>query len=291
MVKHAIAMVKWDRFRSGGSSSGVAVYDYGSDKKILLQRVAEGGTLWLITSRRKASSQTSYHLAYKLVNCKRIDPDKSLFSGEYKFVVRAKDWEKSRHFKFNDATDTLRRLHFSSGKTMSEVTNIGLRLLSIPELTKTDIEMLELLQHKIENGRAVFISYSHQDSTFTSELEFELSTRDISTSRDVTFLKAGQEWEEAIRREVMGTDCFIVIVSPESAKSNEVKKEVQWAIQEYDAHGLIKAIIPVVLSAGGWNMFPELHRFHYWQYPHSDINKEDFDKLTNAIVSGSEGGF
>lgn len=278
-------MVRWDTFRPSGGTGGAAVYDYGSDQEHLLQRVADGGTLWLITSRRKGDGPTRYHLAYKLVNCTKVDPQQSLFSGQWKYVVRARDWAQSRHFRYNDATDTLRRLQFTSGKPMSEVANIGLRLLSIPELTAADIAMLERLQHKIENGRAVFISYSRSDSAAASTLEFELSTRDISTSRDVAFLQPGQEWEAALRQEVMGSDCFVVLVSSAAAESRWVKREVQWALAEYEAHGLVKAILPVVLQSGGWEKFPELHRFQHWQYLPSEAKKEDFDKLANGIVS------
>jgi hypothetical protein len=285
MTKHVAAMVKWETFRPSGGTGGTAVYDYGSNNERLLQRVADGGTLWLITSRRKGGGPMRYHLAYKLVNCTPVDSHQSLFSGQWKYVVRAKDWAQSRHFRYNDATDTLRRLHFTSGKPMSEVVNIGLRLLSIPELTPADIAILERLQHKIENGRAVFLSYSHSDSTLASTLEFELSRRDIGVSRDVAFLLPGQEWEAALRQEVTGTDCFLVLISPDAASKAWVKQEVQWALREYDEQGLVKAIIPVVLPSGGWEKFPELHRFQYWQYPPSEAKKEDFDKLANGIVS------
>jgi hypothetical protein len=279
-------MVKWETFRPSGGTGGAAVYDYGSNQERLLLRVADGGTLWLITSRRKASGPTRYHLAYKLVNCVKVDPQQSLFSGRWKYVVRARDWAQSRHFKYNDATDTLRRLQFTSGKPMSEVANIGLRLLSIPELTAADIALLERLQHKIEDSRAVFISYCRSDSAAASTLEVELSTRDISTSRDVAFLQPGQEWEPALRQEVMGTDCFVVLISSAAAESVWVKREVQWALAEYKAHGLVKAILPVVLQSGGWEKFPELHPFERWEYPASDPRKEDFDKLANGIVEG-----
>jgi len=285
MTQHAAAMVKWDTFRPSQGTGGAAVYDYGSDQEILLDRVATGGTLWLITSRRKGKNPRQYHLAYKLVSCTRVDPHQSLFSGQYQYVVRSKDWAHSRHFKYNLATDTLRRLHFTSGKPMSEVANIGLRLLTIPALTEEDVSLLERLQHKIESGRTVFISYSHQDSTFASTLEAELGQRDVSASRDVAFLQPGQEWAAALEREVLGTDCFLVLISPQSAESPWVHREVQWALNEYDAHGLVKAILPVLLPSGGWEKFPELHRFERWQYPPSKARAAGFDRLASGIVA------
>jgi len=270
-MKHAAAMVKWDVFRPSQGTGGAAVYDYGSNQKRLLQR--------------KGGGPLRYHLAYKLVDCKQIKPENSTFSGVWDYVVRAGDWAKSRHFRYNDAIDTLQLLEFTSGTPMRENANIGLRLLSIPELSRDDIVRLERLQHKIENGRAVFISYTRSDSKFASVLEDQLSARDISSSRDVGFLHPGQDWKEALQQEAMGCDCFVVLVSQKSAESKWVKNEVRWALAEYEAHGLVKAIVPVVLPSGGWEKFPELQRFERWQYPPDEARKESFDKLANGIVS------
>lgn len=284
MSRHAIAMVRWDVFRPGGGTGGAAVYDYGSNQERLLQRVADGGTLWLVTSRKANSRCVSYHLAYKLANCGEVDSQQSLFSGKWKFVVRSGDWGESRHFRYNEANDTLRQLHFTSGRPMLEVFNIGLRLLSIPELTASDVVLLERLQHKIENGRAIFISYSHSDSLIAAIFEDELLKRDISASRDVAFLQPGQEWEAALQREVTGTDCFMVLISSAAAESKFVRREVGWALAEYKARGLVKAIIPVVTESGAWDKFPELHCFQRWYYPASEVTSTDFDKLARGIV-------
>ena len=170
---------------------------------------------------------------------------------------------------------------------MRNTANLGLRLLSIPELAHDDIEKLERLQHKIEDGRAVFISYSRSDLDAASTLEFQLGARDISSSRDIAFLQPGQDWEAALRQEAMGCDCFVVLVSQNSSEFKWVRREVKWALGEYEARGLVKAIVPIVLPSGGWENFPELHRFERWQYPPTNESKENFDKLANGIVSVS----
>ena len=284
MATHAAAMVKWEIFRPSKGTGGAAVYDYGSDQKQLHQRVATGGTLWLITSTRKAKQPRRYHLAYKLVNCTVVRPEESIFSGDWKYVVRAKDWGQSRHFGYNDATDTVRRLQFTSGKAMSEVSNIGLRLLSIPELRTEDVALFQRLQHKIESSRAVFISYSRANATFAAKIESELGKRDVSVSRDVAFLKPGQDWVEAIKQEVEGTDCFLVLISPSAAQSKWVRREVDWALSEYKANGLVKSIIPAVLPKTGWEAFPELHCFERWEYPASRKQEGRFNLLAEGIV-------
>ncbi len=287
MTRHAAAMVAWKTFRPGGTG-GVAVYDYGSSQRRLLERVGDGGTLWLVTSTRRTRQPRRYHLAYKLVDCMAIEPAASLFSGRYDYVVRARDWEASRHFGFNDATSTLRRLRFTSGKPMAEVGNPGLRLLSIPELASGDVTLLERLQHQIEQGRNVFISYSHRDASIASVIEAELGARDVSVSRDVTMLAPGQRWEDALREEVAGTDCFVVLVSPHSADpASYVRREVNWALAEYASGGLVTTILPILLPGGGWERFPELHRFQRWDYPARTMRPEAFDRLAAGIAATS----
>lgn len=285
MTRHAAAMVAWKTFRPGGTG-GVAVYDYGSSQRRLLERVGDGGTLWLVTSTRRTQQPRRYHLAYKLVDCMAIEPAASLFSGRYDYVVRARDWEASRHFGFNDATSTLRRLRFTSGKPMAEVGNPGLRLLSIPELASGDVTLLERLQHQIEQGRNVFISYSHRDASIASAIEAELGARDVSVSRDVTMLAPGQRWEDALREEVAGTDCFVVLVSPHSADpASYVRREVNWALAEHASGGLVTTILPILLPGGGWERFPELHRFQRWDYPARTMRPEAFDRLAAGIAA------
>jgi hypothetical protein len=285
VIQHAAAMVAWKTFRSGGSG-GAAAYDYGSNQRRLLERVDGGGTLWLVTSTRRAREPRKYHLAYKLTDCAAIDPKASMFSGRYDYVVRAGDWRASRHFGFNDATSALRRLRFTSGKPMAEVTNLGLRLLSIPALTSGDVALLERLQHQIEHGRNVFLSYSHQDATIASTIETELGNRDVSVSRDVSMLLPGQRWEDALREEVTGTDCFVVLVSPNSAADNSyVRREVDWALAEYDSGGLVMKILPIVLPEGGWEALPKLHAFQRWDYPARASRPKAFDLLAEGIAA------
>jgi hypothetical protein len=190
----------------------------------------------------------------------------------------------SQHFPSNNATDTLKRLQFTYGKSMKDSANYGMRLVSIPELTVQDVRLLENLELKIRNNRNVFISYSHKDMEFTNTLEDELSKCGVHVGRDVKFLMPGQEWDDAIRKELESTDCFLVLISPNSADSKEIRKEVNFALSEYNANGLVKSIVPVVLSEESWNEFPELHRFERWDYPVDDNSKQIFNRLAEGII-------
>ena len=282
MNKHAMAFVRWEIFRPGGGKPGERVYDYGSDQIRLVNLVGEGGTLWLVTSKGMPGNKT-YHLAYKLADCHQIPKEKSHFSRNWKYVVRAQDWGNSLHFKYNNATDILRRLCFTSGPPMSEVSNMGNRIVHIPELTLDDVSLLQRFQHKIQYGRSVFMSYSHADNSLASSLEEELEKRDIRVSRDVTFLKPGEEWKAALEREAKSTDCFLVLVSANSAKSKWVREEVDWAMDEYRKQGLVKKIIPVVINEESWQAFPEsIRKFQKWEFPVPE-NLGAFDRLSKAI--------
>ncbi len=60
----------------------------------------------------------------------------------------------------------------------------------------------------------------------------------------------------------------MVLVSPAAADSEWVGREVDWAVTEFEAGGLVERIIPVVLPGGGWDDFPKLFRFQRVDYPH-----------------------
>jgi hypothetical protein len=282
MVPHALAMVKWKTFRPGGQG-GVAVYDYGSDQKRLIEIVGSGGTLWLVTSRKRPKQPRTYHLAYKLIDCYQIPREDSIFSGKWKYVVRAGERGRSVHFQYNDVTETLRRLRFTTGRPMAEVDNTGLRLLTIPELTQSDIDLMERFEHKVLEGRTGFLSYSHRNRIIASRIELELEDRDVSINRDVTFLRTGDDWQKALAKEVMSTDCFIVLISSYAAESKWVHQEVDWAVSEFKTRGLVSRIIPLVLPSGGWESFPQLHSFQHINMPTS-ASKDFFDKLASDIA-------
>jgi hypothetical protein len=72
MTKHAAAMVKWDVFRPKGGTGGAAVYGYGSNQERLLQRVADGGTLWLMTNRRIRGTPTAITLLTSELSVSRL---------------------------------------------------------------------------------------------------------------------------------------------------------------------------------------------------------------------------
>jgi hypothetical protein len=205
------------------------------------------------------------------------------FSGQYKYVVRSTDWDRSIHFKYNDVGAVLRRLKFASGQPMRDVANIGVRLLSIPELTAEDIALLERFEHKLINGRTVFLSYARGDERLASLIEEELGKLDVHVGRDSNLLKVGLDFREALEREARAADCFMVLVTPRSARSEWVHREVRWAMAELQRGGLVQSIVPLVFE-GGWQEFPELHAIHC-KHLRLDDGAQIFQQLASEIAS------
>jgi hypothetical protein len=286
MTTHAMAMVKWNVFRSGGGGEPYTrSYYYASKQKRLVNLVGDGGTLWLVTSRRKPGEERRYHLAYKLVDCEAAPPWEEKAEQFGPHMVRARDYNRCVHFPYNDATDTLLRLRFTSGRPLTDRSKIGLRLLSIPQLTADDILLMEAFEQRVLSERTVFLSYSHRNRRPAARLESELEARNVHVYRDATALRAGEDWRATLRRAVRAVDCLLVLVSPAAAASQEVHREVGWATDELAAGGLVERIIPLVLPSGGWDDFPELHRFHRVDHPQRP-GPAFFDRLADEIASG-----
>lgn len=86
----------------------------------------------------------------------------------------------------------------------------------------------------------VFISYSRQDNTFAHRLAQDLRNAGQTVWMDVSTLRAGQDWADEIDRAVRACDALILVVSPDSMKSEWVSKETILAMN------LKKSIVPVI---------------------------------------------
>jgi nucleotide-binding universal stress UspA family protein len=199
--------------------------------------------------------------------------------------VRAWDWDRSIHFPYNDVTDVLLRLRFTSGQPLEDASQIGQRLLSIPQLTPGDVEVMEAFQQKVLSERTVFLSYACHDVEVAALLEQELEARGIHVWRDETSLRAGEAWEAALKRAVRSADCVIVLVSPASAESDVVRRELHWATSEMALGDMVECIVPVLLPSGGWDAFVELHAFRRVDYP-AQPDTAFFDSLASHLGGG-----
>ena len=87
---------------------------------------------------------------------------------------------------------------------------------------------------------AAFISYSREDSEFALRLAEDLKSAGASVWLDRLDIKPGHPWDSAIEDALMDAPQMLLILSPASAKSVNVRNEVRFALDEG------KAIVPVL---------------------------------------------
>jgi len=85
-----------------------------------------------------------------------------------------------------------------------------------------------------------FLSYSRQDVEFTKRLRDDLQERGFSAWLDEQRLAGGERWVESISSAIAGCTALILVVSPDAASSNWVRRETQFALH------CSKTIIPVI---------------------------------------------
>jgi hypothetical protein len=89
----------------------------------------------------------------------------------------------------------------------------------------------------------IFISYSRKDSPFVDGLIQALENYGFTTWRDTNAIAGGEVWKGAISRAVRECDAFLVVLSPQSAGSENVSKELAVATKH------ARHILPVMYQA------------------------------------------
>lgn len=102
-----------------------------------------------------------------------------------------------------------------------------------------------------------FISYSRQDGDFADLMSMQLNKHGIQTWLDMGNILVGDNWKLQIKDAIDHSDCLILILSPDSLKSEFVIFE--WAY----AMGRDKEIFPVVLQDISDLMHPILEDLQY----------------------------
>ena len=88
----------------------------------------------------------------------------------------------------------------------------------------------------------IFISYSRKDIGFVRKLAGDLEKAGYDVWWDLTDLRGGDDWLRVIPSAIEASEHFIVVLSPNSAVSDWVKKEYTQALS------LRKKIIPLMLE-------------------------------------------
>ncbi len=106
-----------------------------------------------------------------------------------------------------------------------------------------------------EKQRLTFISYSRADKDFALELAGELRSSGFRIWLDQLDIPTGSRWDDEVEKALLECDIFMVILTPHSIASNNVKDEIGYAIDSN------KRIMPVLLENA---VLPfRLRRFQY----------------------------
>mgnify|MGYP005840935151 CR=1 FL=1 len=91
-----------------------------------------------------------------------------------------------------------------------------------------------------EGASAVFVSYAREDSDFALRLGQDLRAAGAQIWLDQLDIPAGARWDEAVQEALARCPSLLVILSPDSAASDNVMDEVSFALEEG------KLVVPVI---------------------------------------------
>src|SRR5919108_764330 len=120
----------------------------------------------------------------------------------------------------------------------------------------------------------VFISYSRKDIGFVRKLAGDLEKAGYEVWWDLTDLRGGDDWLRVIPAAIESSDHFVVVLSPNSAISDWVKKEYTQALSSR------KKIIPIMLERS--NVPFALNTINYVDFT-SDDYAANFQNLLDAL--------
>ena len=76
----------------------------------------------------------------------------------------------------------------------------------------------------------VFLSYENSDKEFASALSSELERRGLSVWLDQKNLLPGDNWSLEVGKALATSRAMVVLISPESMRSNRVRQEIEYAL-------------------------------------------------------------
>lgn len=116
-----------------------------------------------------------------------------------------------------------------------------------------------------EKQRLTFISYSRGDKEFALELARELRSSGFFIWLDQLDIPTGARWDDEVEKALIESEIFMVILTPKSIASNNVKDEIGFAIDSN------KRILPVLLENA--NVPFRLRRFQYVDFTNISYNE------------------
>ncbi|MDC0934893.1 toll/interleukin-1 receptor domain-containing protein, partial [Pirellulales bacterium] len=130
----------------------------------------------------------------------------------------------------------------------------------------------------------VFVSHASQDRLLVErEIVGFLNERGIETWYSTDAIRVGEHWERRILDGLKGCDSFIVVMSPDSARSEWVKDEVAWAFGT-----MPNRIIPVLIrDCNPLDFHLRMSRLQHVDFRH-DIRKGKVELLANWGITDAD---
>jgi hypothetical protein len=247
---NALALARWEKNSKFWLRGDFA--ELRSKETTLQELVGDGGTLWIVVSRRRKGRRL-YSLTFKLVDCRPCNYKTAVEFGRYAIKGNR---DSSSYFPSNDATLLLMSMRFDprGAGPIKSVDVIGNSLQKPRVLRPDDVKLLD--KYASRNSRwSAFLSYATKDGASAARrVVAGLEKSGISTFGDEERLIVGENFERKIKEAIEGARYFILLVSPESARSNWVAKEREWARSKSTP----PITVPIILKGGRLEDFPGL---------------------------------
>ena len=265
---HALALVKYGVFRTSRENREKhrRAFWYVSPQAQIRILGENEGSLWVATYRGEREGLPWYSLAYRLVDCWQMavsdelkaklnyKPDKTVYGVEA-------DPANCRHYPPNEMTYMLLGLRFDPYRPIQSKDVIWQSIQQIRWLNEDDVRLLEHYSKNLPHRRNVFLSYAREDADIASTIEAELNTHGLSVWRDVSALRAGEDWKTAIDHAINNADFFLLLQSEHSATSRWVKYEYLEAARICGKPGMLRAIVPIRTSPEARLRYAEVEEF------------------------------
>ena len=111
----------------------------------------------------------------------------------------------------------------------------------------------------------IFISYSRVNSDFAVRLAKDLDLAGINAWIDQSDIPTGARWDDTLQRAIDDSSVFLVLLSPESTRSQNVKDEIGYAID------IGKRILPILVRPCTIPL--RLRRFQYVDFTNNPYEK------------------
>lgn len=121
----------------------------------------------------------------------------------------------------------------------------------------------------------IFISYSRKDSEFVERLTQALELYGFTTWEDVKAIVGGDIWKAAISKAVRECDAFLLVLSPQSAGSDNVSKELAVATKH------ARRVMPVMYQAC---KIPDKMEYDLAELQWTDFHDMPFDVAFENLV-------